>query len=116
MNDPHDEPDVTEEPQDPTGPELAGSLRDVRLVGALLLAATAAALGLVVVYVRGGQPQLEGALLLVEQYVHQAVRYADRLYALRRGQVVVQGRAQEVAPLLEEAYLAGAAHDDAERA
>ena len=55
------------------------------------------------------------AVLLVEQYVHQAVRYADRLYALKRGQVVLQGRAQEVAPLLEDAYLAGAAHDDAER-
>ncbi len=46
-------------------PALVGTPRDVRAVAALLLLATAAALGLTVVYVRGGQPQLEGALLLV---------------------------------------------------
>ena len=75
MSDLHD-PDGTRDPDDARDPhedaadtspvpELVGTSRDVRLVGALLLAATAAALGLVVVYVRGGQPQLEGALLLV---------------------------------------------------
>ena len=58
-----DEPSHDTEP----GPETAhaGTPGDVRIVAGLLLATTAAALGLVVVYVRGGQPQLEGALLLV---------------------------------------------------
>ncbi|MDQ2678184.1 MAG: Rieske (2Fe-2S) protein [Actinomycetota bacterium] len=37
----------------------------MRVVAGLLVAATVAALGLTVVFVRGGQPQLEGALLMV---------------------------------------------------
>jgi branched-chain amino acid transport system ATP-binding protein len=45
-------------------------------------------------------------VLLVEQHVHQALRFADRVYALRRGRLVVAGTAEEVAPRLEEAYLA----------
>jgi branched-chain amino acid transport system ATP-binding protein len=44
-------------------------------------------------------------VLLVEQHVHQALRFGDRIYALRRGSVVLSGSVDEVAPRLEEAYL-----------
>ncbi|MBA3728838.1 MAG: Rieske 2Fe-2S domain-containing protein [Actinobacteria bacterium] len=58
-----------------TGPSRSGAVdaggrldpvverRASRRIGVLLLASIAAALGLLVVYARGGQPQLEGALL-----------------------------------------------------
>jgi len=45
-------------------------------------------------------------VLLVEQHVHQALRFADRVYALRRGRIVLSGTVDEVAPHLEAAYLA----------
>jgi branched-chain amino acid transport system ATP-binding protein len=46
------------------------------------------------------------AVLLVEQHVHQALRYADRAYVLDRGSIVLSGTAAEVAPRIEETYLA----------
>jgi len=46
--------------------------------------------------------------LLVEQHVHQALRYSDRVYAMRRGSVVVAGAVAEVRGKLESAYLADA--------
>jgi branched-chain amino acid transport system ATP-binding protein len=45
-------------------------------------------------------------VLLVEQHVRQALRVADRVYVLRRGSIVLQGKADEVAGRLEEAYFA----------
>jgi len=45
-------------------------------------------------------------VLLVEQHVNQALRYADRAYALNRGRIVRSGTVEEVAPHLEDAYLA----------
>jgi branched-chain amino acid transport system ATP-binding protein len=48
-------------------------------------------------------------VLLVEQHVNQALRYADRAYAMNRGRVVRSGTVAEVAPHLEEAYLMHAA-------
>ena len=48
-------------------------------------------------------------VLLVEQHVRQALRYADRLYVLQRGSVALSGRASELADKLEDAYLTGGA-------
>jgi ABC-type branched-subunit amino acid transport system ATPase component len=48
------------------------------------------------------------AILLIEQHVKQVLRYADRVYVLRRGEVVYEGRASDAAGQLEEletAYL-----------
>jgi branched-chain amino acid transport system ATP-binding protein len=45
-------------------------------------------------------------VLLVEQHVHQALRYADRAYVINRGRIVLSGTAAEIAPNLEAAYLA----------
>jgi ABC-type branched-subunit amino acid transport system ATPase component len=44
-------------------------------------------------------------VLLVEQHVHQALRYSDRAYAMRRGAIVVSGTVAEVEHRLEDAYL-----------
>jgi branched-chain amino acid transport system ATP-binding protein len=44
-------------------------------------------------------------VLLVEQHVRQALRYADRVYVMSRGRVVLSGTAAEVGPELEAAYL-----------
>ncbi len=44
-------------------------------------------------------------ILIVEQHVKQALRYADRVYVLRRGEVVLRGTVAEVEPNLRETYL-----------
>jgi branched-chain amino acid transport system ATP-binding protein len=44
-------------------------------------------------------------VLLVEQHVRQALRYADRVVVLRRGSVVLSGPVAEVAGQIEDAYL-----------
>jgi branched-chain amino acid transport system ATP-binding protein len=46
-------------------------------------------------------------VLLVEQHVHQALRYADRLYVLQRGHITRSGRAADLVDKLEGMYLAG---------
>ncbi len=43
--------------------------------------------------------------LLVEQHVHQALRYVDRVYVLRRGSIVVSGTVEETRDRLREAYI-----------
>lgn len=51
-------------------------------------------------------------VLLVEQHVEDALRYADRAYVMRRGEVVLAGGSTEIAGRvreLEEAYLAQSA-------
>jgi branched-chain amino acid transport system ATP-binding protein len=48
-------------------------------------------------------------VILVEQHVHQALKYSDRVYALRRGSVVVAGAVDDVRDKLEAAYLSDAA-------
>lgn len=48
------------------------------------------------------------AVVLVEQHVQQLARIADRIYVMRRGQVVMSGSSGKVVeslPALEEAYL-----------
>jgi branched-chain amino acid transport system ATP-binding protein len=47
------------------------------------------------------------AVLLVEQFVHVALRYTARAYALARGEVVLEGRSDELlaSPALLSAYL-----------
>jgi branched-chain amino acid transport system ATP-binding protein len=47
-------------------------------------------------------------VLIVEQHIHQAMRYADRIYVLRRGAVVLSGTVDEVSPKIDQAYLAEA--------
>jgi branched-chain amino acid transport system ATP-binding protein len=47
-------------------------------------------------------------VLLVEQHVKQALKVADRVYVMRRGRIVLKGTSNEVAPRLEDAYLAEA--------
>jgi branched-chain amino acid transport system ATP-binding protein len=52
-------------------------------------------------------------VLLIEQHVKQALRYADRVYVLRRGQVVFRAdadKAKDQLSELEGAYLFEAAH------
>jgi branched-chain amino acid transport system ATP-binding protein len=44
-------------------------------------------------------------VLLVEQHVHQALRYADHVYVLTRGELTMSGTAAEVGPRLHESYL-----------
>lgn len=54
-------------------------------------------------------------VLLVEQHVEEALRYADRAYVMRRGEVVLEGPSTEIAGRvreLEEAYLAQGAPSD----
>jgi branched-chain amino acid transport system ATP-binding protein len=46
-------------------------------------------------------------VLLVEQHVRHALRVADRVYVMRRGQIVLQGAAGDVEDRLSEAYLVG---------
>jgi branched-chain amino acid transport system ATP-binding protein len=47
------------------------------------------------------------AILLVEQFVHVALRYTSRAYALGRGEIVLEGRSEELlaSPELLAAYL-----------
>jgi branched-chain amino acid transport system ATP-binding protein len=44
-------------------------------------------------------------VLIVEQHVQQALAYADRVYVMRRGSIVLSGTVEEMRPLLQEAYL-----------
>jgi branched-chain amino acid transport system ATP-binding protein len=44
-------------------------------------------------------------VLIVEQHVNQALRFADRVYAMRRGEIILSGTAEEAAPRLQEAYM-----------
>lgn len=49
------------------------------------------------------------AILLVEQHVRQALRYADRAYVMRRGRIEISGTAAELTDRLaeiEDSYLA----------
>jgi branched-chain amino acid transport system ATP-binding protein len=50
------------------------------------------------------------SLLLIEQFVHRALRIADRVYMLSKGRVVFEGTAADAtkAGAVEEAYLLGA--------
>jgi ABC-type branched-subunit amino acid transport system ATPase component len=45
-------------------------------------------------------------VLVVEQYVHQALRYVDRGYLLNRGKIRATGTPRELKPEIEAAYLA----------
>ena len=50
------------------------------------------------------------AVLLVEQHVRKALVYADRAYVMRRGRLVLQGTASDLASRIdeiEETYLSG---------
>jgi len=46
-------------------------------------------------------------VLLVEQHTHHALRIADRVYVLNRGEIALSGKSDEVAPHIEASYLAG---------
>jgi branched-chain amino acid transport system ATP-binding protein len=62
--------------------------------------------------VRDAADQQGTAVLLVEQHVRQALRYADRAYVMRRGRIALSGSATELGGRLaeiEDSYLATAA-------
>jgi ABC-type branched-subunit amino acid transport system ATPase component len=44
-------------------------------------------------------------VLIVEQHVQQALKYADRVYVMRRGEIVGSGRPEDVAAGLADAYI-----------
>jgi branched-chain amino acid transport system ATP-binding protein len=49
-------------------------------------------------------------VLLVEQHVRKVLKYADRVYVMRRGRVVLQGTASEISARvgeIEQTYMAG---------
>ncbi len=56
------------------------------------------------------------AVIIVEQFVHTALRNTDRAYVLEKGQVVVDGKSSELAdsPELLAAYLGGEATEGAD--
>ena len=59
--------------------------------------------------VRDAANQSGTAVLLVEQHVRQALRYADRAYVMRRGRIALSGSATELGGRLgeiEDSYLA----------
>ena len=59
--------------------------------------------------VRDAADQHGTAVLLVEQHVRQALRYADRAYVMRRGRIALSGSATELGGRLseiEDSYLA----------
>jgi branched-chain amino acid transport system ATP-binding protein len=54
-------------------------------------------------------------VLLVEQHVRQVLRVADRVYVMRRGQVILEGSATEIAADLDavqRAYLSAPGADE----
>jgi ABC-type branched-subunit amino acid transport system ATPase component len=51
-------------------------------------------------------------VLLVEQHVTEALNYADRVYVLQRGRVVLAGQVSDVRESLEQAYLSGVRPDE----
>ncbi len=62
--------------------------------------------------VRGAALERGLGVLLVEQHVEQALRYADRAYVMRRGEIVLSGSAETLAGRigeLEQSYLEGVA-------
>jgi branched-chain amino acid transport system ATP-binding protein len=57
-------------------------------------------------------------VLMVEQHARKALRYADRVYALRRGRLVLSASADEALSRIseiEDVYLAGASASDDSR-
>jgi branched-chain amino acid transport system ATP-binding protein len=52
--------------------------------------------------VRDAADQLGAAVLLVEQHVRKALRYADRAYVMRRGRIELSGTAAELRVRLGE--------------
>jgi branched-chain amino acid transport system ATP-binding protein len=61
--------------------------------------------------VRAAADEQGTAVLLVEQHVRQALKYADRAYVMRRGRIALSGTATELGGRLaeiEDSYLASA--------
>lgn len=45
-------------------------------------------------------------VLMVEQHVHQALKYADRVYGLRRGEIILTGTPDEVGSSVDQLFVA----------
>jgi branched-chain amino acid transport system ATP-binding protein len=59
---------------------------------------------------RKAAAELGVGVLLVEQHIRSALRYADRIYVMRRGRIELSGSAEEMrkrASEIEHSYLAG---------
>jgi branched-chain amino acid transport system ATP-binding protein len=62
--------------------------------------------------VRAAADEQDMAVLLVEQHVRKALRFADRAYVMRRGRIELEGRAEDLRARIdeiEESYLASSA-------
>ncbi|MGZ6798268.1 MAG: hypothetical protein ACXVGR_00330, partial [Mycobacteriaceae bacterium] len=60
--------------------------------------------------VRAAATEQGAAVLLVEQHVHKALAYADRVYVMRRGRIVLTGTGEEMRGReseIEDHYLSG---------
>ncbi|MGZ6583111.1 MAG: ABC transporter ATP-binding protein [Solirubrobacteraceae bacterium] len=60
--------------------------------------------------VRAAATEQGAAVLLVEQHVHKALAYADRVYVMRRGRIVLTGTGKEMRGReseIEDHYLSG---------
>ena len=69
--------------------------------------------------VRTAAEDNDTGVLLVEQHVQQALRYADRAYVLRRGRIELEGTATELRSRLTEIeanYLASGSRDEPDQA
>ena len=96
---------------------LTTGLEDTGKVTIAVLAAVAAAeagrptmMFLIKEAVRRAASEQGMAVLLVEQHVRKALAYADRAYVMRRGRLVLQGTARDLASRIdeiEESYLSG---------
>jgi branched-chain amino acid transport system ATP-binding protein len=65
--------------------------------------------------VRDAADNRGAAVLLVEQHVRQALRYADRVYVMRRGRIDLSGSATELSGRLaeiEDSYLTNSPNGD----
>ncbi|HEY2652880.1 MAG TPA: ABC transporter ATP-binding protein [Solirubrobacteraceae bacterium] len=55
--------------------------------------------------VRNAAASRDVGVLMVEQHVHQALKYADRVYGMRRGEVILTGTPDEVRSGIDQLFV-----------